>query len=209
MPFRRTYYFLQFPVILAATFTIASCNKGNSNDDYTDPYPFPVLPEDNTGTRTRSITYVYDRTAVDLSYPPKIDSSVILFSYNAAGKIDRLRLTNNDLLVYDFSFERSNNKLTAIRCRYWHVSPTSNPEVNQGDLELQYDASGKICNAFGVPVCHNTIFYLPSLFQQLINSIQCSLFFYISTQAAAVILYRQLLLQWWVVCFILNRPGIK
>ncbi len=144
MPFRRPYYFLLFPIILAATFTIAGCNRENSDDEYTDPYPFPVLPEDNTGTRARSITYVYDRTAVDLSFPPKIDSSVILFSYNAAGKIDRIRLPHNGFYVYDFSFERSNNKLTAIHCRHWVVSPTSNPEVYQADLELQYDASGKV-----------------------------------------------------------------
>lgn len=144
MLFRRPYYLLLFPIILAATFSIAGCNKANSNDEYTDPYPFPVLPEDNNGTRARSITYVYDRTAGDPSFPPKIDSSVILFSYNAAGKIDRIRLPHNGFYVYDFIFERSNNKLTAIRCRHWVVSTNSAPEVYHADLELQYDASGKV-----------------------------------------------------------------
>ena len=141
MFFHRPSSLLLYAILLATTFTNAGCSKTNNEDDvYIDPNPFPELPEINTGSRTRSITYVYDRTAIDTTYPPKIDSSVILFNYDSLGKINRLRLTHDSFFVYDFSFERNSNRLTAIHCTYWHINP--DPELYKADLEFVYNGSG-------------------------------------------------------------------
>lgn len=140
MLFRSPCYHLLFAIVLATTFVNTGCSR--SNDDVVDIDPFPELPEDNTGSRTRSITYVYDRTAVDTSYPPKIDSSVILFSYDSTGKIDRLRVTHNDFFIYDFSFERTNNRLTAIH--HTNKNVVSLPHLYKADLILEYNSSGNV-----------------------------------------------------------------
>ena len=141
MLLRLPCYLFLFAIVLATTFVNTGCSKSNDDGDaYIDPNPFPELPEDNTGSRTRSITYVYDRRAVDTTYPPKIDSSVILFSYDSVGKIKRIRLTHGDFFVYDFDFERNSNRLTAIHCTYWSIKPE--PKLYQADLELQYNTSG-------------------------------------------------------------------
>jgi hypothetical protein len=138
--FFRKAYLLLFAMVLATTFISTGCSRTNDNNVNIDP--FPELPEDNTGSRTRSITYVYDRRAVDTTDPPKIDSSVILFSYDPAGKIDRLRVTQNDHFVYDYSFERSGNRLTAIH----HINKiiTYQADLYKADLELQYNSSGNV-----------------------------------------------------------------
>jgi hypothetical protein len=144
MLFRRPFYFILIAVMFATSFILSGCDKPGEEEE-TCPYsrPFAVLPEDNNGSRVRSITYVYDRTAVDATYPPKIDSSVILFSYDLAGRIDSMRLVQNDsFLIYDFSFERQNNKLTAIRCKGW--TRGCQPDMFNAHLELQYDGAGKV-----------------------------------------------------------------
>ena len=141
MIFRRPCDLLLFAIVLATTFINTGCSKGNDGDDvYIDPIPFPEIPEDNTGSRTRSITYVYDRTAVDTTHPPKIDSSVFLFSYDSVGKIRRIRLSHNDFFVYDFDFERNSNRLTTIHCTYWYIEPK--PKPYKADLELVYNGAG-------------------------------------------------------------------
>lgn len=145
MIFRRPSYFLLFPILLATSLIITGCSKGNhTNVDpvYTDPLPFPELTENNTGFRCRSITYVYDRRAVDASYPPKIDSSVIRFAYDSiTNLITRIRFTHNDFIVYDYSFEREpSQKLKAIHCKSWIIKPVV--EIDQNDLALEYNASG-------------------------------------------------------------------
>jgi len=138
MLFRHLAYFVLFAIVLSTTLTITACNKGN--DDDSDPPSFPELTEDNTGSRARSITYVYDRTAVDFTNPPKRDSSIILFAYDMTGKISRIRLTQTDLAVYDFTFERNGNKLTAIHCKSWLMPYQM---VSDADLDLEYNAFGK------------------------------------------------------------------
>jgi hypothetical protein len=140
MLLRRPCYFLLFAIFLTTALSITGCDKGD--DSYKDPLPFPELPEDNNGSRTRSVTYVHDRRATNPGHPPQIDSCVFLFSYDAAGKVDRIRWTPNSLIVYDFSFERVGNKLTAIHCKYWFPYP--NPQISQVDLVLEYNASGNV-----------------------------------------------------------------
>jgi hypothetical protein len=146
MIIHRSLYFLLFAVTLTAIVINSGCTKGNDEEDVC-PYPphpsFTALPENNAGSRIRSVTYVYDRTAIDASYPPKIDSSTILFSYDITGKIDSLRLIQSDsFFIYDFAFERHNNRLTAIHAHGW--LPGCGPEQLTIDLELQYDGSGKV-----------------------------------------------------------------
>ena len=140
MLFRRPFYIFLFTIILVTALINTGCSK--SNDDDIDPLPFPELPEDNTGSRTRSITYVYDRTAVDGSHPPKIDSSIIQFAYDSTGKINRIRVTHNENFIYDFSFERNNNRLTTIR--HTSLGVVSQPQLYKADLELNYNASGNV-----------------------------------------------------------------
>lgn len=146
MIIHRSLYFLLFVIILTVTVTDSSCTKnndGNNECPYPTHPPFAALPENNAGTRVRSVTYVYDRTAVDVSYPPKIDSSTILFSYDINGKIDSLRLIQNDsFFIYDFAFERVGNRLTAIHAHGWPRG--CGPQQLIIDLELQYDGSGKV-----------------------------------------------------------------
>lgn len=145
MHFHRPYYLLLLTVIFITFSGITGCDKGEAEEEETPPPPFPELPEDNTGSRIRSVTYVYDRTAVDLTYPPKIDSSIILFSYTPTGKIDRIRLTHNsNFFVYDFYFERDapTDKLIAIHCKDWVPSPYM--ETGQTDLALEYNTAGKV-----------------------------------------------------------------
>jgi hypothetical protein len=145
MLFCRPLFFLVIAVVLTNSFILAGCDKDDDEEDcvYVDPFPFPDIPENNNGSRIRSVTYVYDRTAVDQTYPPKIDSIVIQFAFDAFGRIERIRLSHNDsFYVYDFLFERNNNRLDAIHCRFW--SPVPCAEINKGDLELEYNASGKV-----------------------------------------------------------------
>lgn len=146
MIIHRSLYFLLFAGTLTAIVINSGCTKVNDEEDVC-PYPphpsFTSLPENNAGSRIRTVTYVYDRTAIDVSYPPKIDSSTILFSYDITGKIDSLRLIQNDsFVIYDFAFERHNNRLTAIHAHGWTTD--CSPEQVTVDLELQYDGSGKV-----------------------------------------------------------------
>ena len=129
-----------FLIITSLAFT--GCEPDTGPVPYTDPFPFPEIVEDNTGTKPRSVTYVYDRRAVDLTYPPKMDSSIIRFAYDSLGKIKRIRLNHNDFFMHDFLFERNNNQLTAIHCRSWAVSTDSVTDISQLDLEIKYNGAG-------------------------------------------------------------------
>lgn len=102
---------------------------------------FPVLPENNMGTRARSITYVYDKTPSDASSPMKKDSSIMLFSYDASGNIDSMRFSHNDgFIIYDFSFERNaSNKLIAMHCETW-----ADTSLGKIDCILEYNPSGNV-----------------------------------------------------------------
>lgn len=141
----RHSYLPLVAIVLTTILTITGCYKEDNIEEETQPPAFPQFPEDNTGSRTRSLTYVYDRTAVDSSYPPKIDSSLILFAYTATGKIDRIRLShNNDFLVYDFTFARDSisGRLNAIHCNIWKPSPYI--ETGEAHLFLKYNAAGTV-----------------------------------------------------------------
>ena len=146
MIMRRSLYFLLFVITPTVIVINSGCTKSNDEDNVC-PYPphpsFTALPENNAGSRIRSVTYVYDRTTIDASYPPKIDSSTFLFSYDINGKIDSLHLIQNDSsFFYDFAFERQNNRLTAIHAHGWPRG--CGPDQLTIDLELQYDGSGKV-----------------------------------------------------------------
>lgn len=146
MIIRTLPFCLLLILMLGTSFSNSGCSRENDTEEdtvYVDPLPFPPLAEDNTGSRTRAITYVYDRRAVDATYPPKIDSGVLLFAYNTAGKIDRIRLTQPGFYVYDFSFERnSGNKLLAIHCSEWAIQP--NPKITKSDLLFEFNAAGNV-----------------------------------------------------------------
>jgi hypothetical protein len=143
MILRRPYYLVLTAVSLATAVLFSACDKPSEEDACENPHPFTGVPEDNSGSRLRSVTYVYDRRAVDASYPPKIDSSLFQFSYDAAGKIDSIRVIQNDsFFIYDFSFERNNNRLTAIHCEGW--TNACQPSYFKTTLHLQYDGLGKV-----------------------------------------------------------------
>jgi hypothetical protein len=142
MLIQRSFYFVLCAVVFGTASTMTGCTRTNDGPNRSGPPPFQVLPEDNNGTRSRSITYVYDRRAADPSYPPKIDSSIILFAYNAAGKIDSMRFIHNeDFLIYDFRFIRNaSNKITSIHGKTWYTDTL----VGESDLTFEYNASGNV-----------------------------------------------------------------
>lgn len=144
MIIRTISFCLLLILLLGTSVSNTGCSRENDaggDTVYVDPLPFPTLAEDNTGSRARSITYVYDRRTLDPSYPPKVDSSIILMAYNSAGKLSRLRLTQDDFYVYDFTFERNaSNKLVAIHCNDWAIRV--NPAVTKSDMVFDFNGAG-------------------------------------------------------------------